>query len=107
MPDANEIYTKNMKCTCPMGKFCHLYSTDWRRGLGVRGNANLRFGVRGDANLKVLVGISNAKFWRRGHCLGSTPDARYFASQWNIGLKVLILIKRSLKKALYKFIACC
>ena len=25
--------------------------------------------------------------WRRGHCPTPTPDARYFASQWNIGLK--------------------
>ena len=23
--------------------------------------------------------------WRRGHCPTSTPDARYFALQWNIG----------------------
>ena len=34
------------------------------------------------------VGISNAKFWRRGHCPAPTPDARYFASQWNIGFTV-------------------
>ena len=34
------------------------------------------------------VGIPNAKFWCRGHCQMPTPDARYFSSQWNIGLKV-------------------
>ena len=36
-PDANEIYTKNMKCTCPTRKFCvgvqrNLYSTGLRLG---------------------------------------------------------------------------
>ena len=38
LPNANEIYTKKMKCTWPLKKFAfwtqrHLYSTDWRRGL--------------------------------------------------------------------------
>ena len=38
VPDANDIYTKNMKCTCPTRKFCvgtqrNLYSIDWCRGL--------------------------------------------------------------------------
>ena len=32
------------------------------------------------------IGIPNAKFWRRGHCPTPTPDASYFASQWNIGV---------------------
>ena len=41
LPNPNEIYTKNMKCTWPTRKFCigyplHLYSTDWRRGLASR-----------------------------------------------------------------------
>ena len=39
-----------------------------------------------NAKIYQHVGISNAKFWRRGHCPTPTPDARYFASQWNIGL---------------------
>ena len=29
----------------------------------------------------------NTKFWRRGHCPTPAPDARYFASQWNIGFR--------------------
>ena len=38
VPNANKIYTKNMKCTWPTPVFCvgtqhNLYSTDWRRGL--------------------------------------------------------------------------
>ena len=38
IPNANEIYTKNMKCTWPTPVFCvgtqrNLYSTYWRRGL--------------------------------------------------------------------------
>ena len=37
VPDANEIYTKNMKCTCPTRKFCvgtqcNLYSTGFASG---------------------------------------------------------------------------
>ena len=40
VPNANEIYTKNMKYTCPTPAFCvgtqhNLYSTDWRRGLSL------------------------------------------------------------------------
>ena len=32
------------------------------------------------------VCIPNAKLWLRGYCPTPTPNARYFASQWNIGL---------------------
>ena len=39
----------------------------------------------GNAKIHQHVGISNAKFWRQGHCPMPTPDARYNASQWNIG----------------------
>ena len=40
VPNANEIYTKNMKYTWPTPAFCigtqrNLYSTDWRRGLAL------------------------------------------------------------------------
>ena len=47
----------------------------------------------GNAKVYQHVGISNAKLWRRGHCPTPTPDARYFASQWNIGLKVSVFIE--------------
>ena len=82
VPNANEIYTKNMKCTWPTPAFCvgtqrNLYSTDGRRGLAL-----------GNAKIYQHVGISNAKFWRRGHCPTPTPDARYFVFWWNIGFIV-------------------
>ena len=95
LPNANEIYTKNMKFTWPTRKFCvgyplHLYCTDWRPGLasGVTQILGLAsgIGVGGNAKIYPHVGISHAKFWRRGHCPTPTPDARYFALQWNIGL---------------------
>ena len=66
----------------------------WRRGLasGVTQILGLASEVTqilalGNAKIYQHVGISNAKFWRRGHCPTPTPDTRYFASQWNIGLK--------------------
>ena len=89
-----------MKCTCPTPAPLqkaqrHLYSTDWCRGLasGVRQILSLASGVTqilalGNAKTYQHVGISNAKFWRRGHCPTPTPDARYFASQWNIGFRL-------------------
>ena len=69
-------------------------------GFCVRGNANFMFLRRGKRKFYVLrrgkhifryqhVGISKAKFWRRGHCPTPTPDARYFASQWNRGFILL------------------
>ena len=91
VPNTNEIYTKNMKCTWPTPVFCvgaqrKLYSTDWRRGLA---SGKTQILALGNAKIYQHVGISNAKFWRRGHCPTPTPDARYFASQWNIGFKLL------------------
>ena len=88
VPDANEIYTKNMKCTCPTPAFCvgtqrNLYSTGWRRGI-VSGKTQIS--ALGNAKIYQYVGISNAKFWGQGHCPTPAPDARYFAFWWNIGL---------------------
>ena len=90
VPNPNEIYTKNMKCTWPTPVFCvgtqhNLYSTDWRWGLALGKTQILALG-----NTKIYqhVGISNAKFWRRGHCPTPAPDARYFAFWWNIGLSL-------------------
>ena len=85
VPNANEIYTKNMKCTWPPPVFCigtqrNLYSTDWCRGLA---SGKTQILALGNAKIYQHVGISNAKFWRRGP--NANPDARYFASQWNIG----------------------
>ena len=89
IPNANEIYTKNMKCTWPTPVFCvgtqrNLYSTDWRQGLT---SGKTQILALGKAKMYQHVSISNAKFWCRGHCPTPTPDARYFASQWNIGFK--------------------
>ena len=86
VPNAN--YTKNMKCTWPMPAFCvgtqrNLYSTGWRQGLA---SGKTQILALGNTKIYEHVGISNAKFWRRGHCPTPTPDARYFALQWNIGL---------------------
>ena len=87
-----------MKCIWPTPAFCvgtqrNLYSTDWRRGLasGKTQILGLASGVTqilalGNAKIYQHVGIANAKFWHRGHCPLPTTDARYFASQWNIGL---------------------
>ena len=90
MPDANEIYTKNMKCTCPTPAFCvgtqrNLYSTGWRRGLA---SGKTQMLALGNAKIYQRVGISNAKVWRRGHCPTPAPDARYFAFWWNIGFNI-------------------
>ena len=35
----------------------------------------------------VYFALGNAKLWRRVHCPTPTPDARYFAFWWNIGLR--------------------
>ena len=90
VPNANEIYTKNMKCTWPTPVFCvgtqrNLYSTDWCRGLA---SGKTQILALGNAKIYQHVGISNAKFWRQGHCPTPTPNARYFALQWNIGLRL-------------------
>ena len=96
VPNANEIYIKNMKCTWPTPAFCvgtqrNLYSTDWRRGLA---SGVTQILALGNAKIYQHVGISKAKFCLWGHCPMPTPDARYFASQWNIGLTSDIMLKR-------------
>ena len=61
-------------------------------GLCVRANTNFKFCFGGEgfalAPRYQHVGIPNAKFWRRRHCPTPTPDARYFASKWNIGFRL-------------------
>ena len=119
LPNANEIYTKKMKCKWPTPEFFvgtqrHLYSTDWRWGLAsgltqiiglASGVWRRGFGVGGLAsgvwcrvtqkfasanakytNMLVYFALGNPKFWRQVHCPTPTPDARYFAFWWNIGL---------------------
>ena len=68
LPKANEIYTKK----------CNVHGQ--RKELASH-NAK-------DTNMLVYFALGNAKFWRRVHCPTPTPDARYFASQWNIGLRL-------------------
>ena len=63
-----------------------------------RGKANFRFGGRGKANFRVVKGLR----WLQdtnmlvsptqnsgvgGNCPTPTPDAKYFASHWNIGFR--------------------
>ena len=102
MPDANEIDINKMKCTCPTPAPTpeaqrHLYSTDWRRGLasGVTQILGLASGVTPKyTNMLVYFALGNAKIWRRVHCPWPTPDARYFASQWNIGFRGLEIFNK-------------
>ena len=81
-----------MKCTWPardqtLRTHRKLYSTGWRWGLASRITQILSLG---NAKIYQHVGISNAKFWHRGHCPTPTPDARYFAFWWNKGLTFLL-----------------
>ena len=90
LPNANEINTKNMKCTWPTPEFCigtqrNLYSTGLRLGFASGKTQILGFAL---APRYQHVCIPNAKFWRRGYCPTPTPNARYFASQWNIGFRL-------------------
>ena len=61
--NANETYTKNMKCTWPTPAFCvgtqrNLYSTGWRWGLA---SGKRQILALGNAKIYQHVGISNAK----------------------------------------------
>ena len=94
LPNAifNEINTKNMKCTWPTPEFCvgtqrNQYSTGLRLGFASGKTQILGFAL---APRYQHVCIPNAKFWRRGYCPTPTPNARYFASQWNIGLREIL-----------------
>ena len=104
-----------MKCTWPtrdpmLRTQRKLYSTGWRWGLA---SGITQILALGNAKIYQHVGISNAKFLRRGHCPTPTPDARYFASQWNIGLSMCFSVKtrgylsknteRTRKSSLHKF----
>ena len=96
----NEIYTKNMKCTCPTRKFCvgtqcNLYSTGLRLGF-----------ASGKTQLLGFASGKNVKNWRhltrkiptcwysqpKSLASGLLPDAnprrQNFASQWNIGFRI-------------------
>ena len=61
-------------------------------GFCVGGNANFSiFRYQHNAkytNMLVYFALGNANFWCRVHCPTPTPDARYFAFWWNIGLRV-------------------
>ena len=85
LPNANEINTKNMKCTWPTPELCvgtqrNLYSIGLRLGFASGKTQILGF-VSGKTQIR---GFANAKFWRPGYCPTPTPNARNFASQWNI-----------------------
>ena len=100
-PNANEIDTKKVKCTWPTPEFCigtqrNLYSTGLRLDFA-SGKTQLLSFASGkmrkcaspnarDTNMLVYFALGNAKFWRQVHCPTLTPNARYFAFWWNIGL---------------------
>ena len=102
VPNANEMYTKNMKCTWPTPAFCvgtrrNLYSTDWRRGLasGITQILGLASGVTqilalGNAKIYQHVGISNAKFWRQGNLPNAYPRCQVFCVAVEYRLKAYI-----------------
>ena len=101
-----------MKCTCPTqrpnardptpGTQRNLYSTGLRLGFA-SGKMQLLGFASGEkcaspnakyTNMLVYFALGNAKFWRRVHCPMPTPDARYFASQWNIGLRDTVYMSK-------------
>ena len=56
---------------------------------GIGGNAHFRFGVGGFRIFRYQhVGIPKAKLWRWGCKPTPGPNAKGFASQWNIGLRI-------------------
>ena len=69
----------------------------WRGGLA---SGLTQILALGNAKIYQHVGIYNAKFCRRGHCPTPTPDARYFALQWNLGFSVHFIKKLNLTKQL-------
>ena len=86
-----------MKYTCPKPapRVGDLTSPIFHRlalGVGV-GNANFSVCVGGNANFSVFryqhFGIPSAKLWRWGSKLMRGPNANGFASQWNIGFRLL------------------
>ena len=94
IPNANEINTKNMKCTCPTPEFCvgtqrNLYSTGLLLGMAlgktqILGLASGVF-VFSDTNMLVSPRLKCGV----GGCKPTPgPDANGFASQWNIGLSL-------------------
>ena len=88
-----------MKCTWPTRDPTprtqrKLYSTGWR---WVLASGVTQILALGNAKIYQHVVISNAKFWRRGHCPTPTPDARYFAFWWNIGLSLKPIFHQNAK----------
>ena len=76
VPNANEIYTKNMKCTLPTPVFCigtqrNLYSTDWRWGLTSRKTQILALGNAKIYQRKILASgaLPNANPRRQVFCV--------------------------------------
>ena len=91
VPNTNEIYTKNMKCTWPTPAFCvgtqrNLYSTDWRRGLASGMTQILELG---NAKIYQHVGISNAKILALGALPNANPRRQVFCVAVEYRLKDL------------------
>ena len=102
LPNADEINTKNMKCTWPMPaprvgdptpSIVHLLAS----GVGVGGNTNFSVCIWGNTDFSVSryqhVGIPNAKLWRWGSKPTQGPNANGFASQRNVGLILTHLVQ--------------
>ena len=100
LPNANEINTKNMNCTCPtraptLGDSTQPIFHLLAFGVGFGDNANFSIRVWGNANFSVFryqhVGTPNAKMWCCGSKPTAGPNANGFASQWNIGVRGMVL----------------
>ena len=89
---SKEICRTFLGCSHCVVKKC-TNSRNWASGitqiLGLASGVTQILALR-NAEIYQHVGISNAEFWRRGHYLTPTPDAGYFASQWNIGLNLTL-----------------
>ena len=104
--DANEINTKNMKCTCPTQRPNARDPTPpifhWELGLRLlpyaKKSTHKKRNVHGrrkklaspnarDTNMLVFLASANAKVLLFALPDAKVPDARYFAFWWNIGLR--------------------
>ena len=91
------MYMPNTR-TQRQGIHHNLYSTcsRWGFGVWVGGDANFSVRIGGNTNFSIFryqhVGTPNTKLSRWGYCPTRQPNASVFASQWNIGYNVPLLL---------------
>ena len=87
-PNANEIYTKNMKFTWPtfaFGAQRNLYSADSRWGFALGNAQNLRHPMQEIPTCWYFLRNANVLSFVLGDA--KVPNKNGFASQWNIGFR--------------------